>query len=164
LNVKLSDAARRILNNAELISIRDGWFARLRRLFNGADDVQTVFAVNGVNGNSGNTSVLYGEPERWAAESLENLAEHAERARNADIFTPLCIQNDVFGVHYVDSIFGCNVFFGHNQWYNDYIDCEVGELPSPDIGKSEAWQLTKRATETFVGADVKLPVYGLLMA
>ena len=160
MNIKLSEAARRILNDSELISIRDGWFERLRRLFNGTDDIQTVFAVNGVNGNSRNTS-FYNEPERWVTESLENLAERAERARNAEIFTPLCIQNDVFGVHYVDSIFGCRVFFAHGQWYNDYIECEVGELSPPDIDKSEAWQLTRRITEAFVSADMKLPVYGL---
>ena len=161
MNVKLSAAARDILNDSTLISIREGWFARLRCLFNGKDDMENVFAVNGVNGNSSNSSLLYSEPERWVTESLEKLAQRAERAKSTDIFTPLCIQNDVFGVHYLDSIFGCNVFFEYGQWYNDYLDCEVGKLSPPDIDKSQAWQLTRRVTEAFVGAEVKLPVYGL---
>ena len=161
MNVKLSNAAHRILNEPTLISIRDDWFARLQWLFNGADDSEKVFAINGVNGNCADISLLYSNPERWVIEGLENLAEQAERAKNADIFTPLCIQNDVFGVHYIDSIFGCRVFFEHGQWYNDCLDCEVGELSPPDIDKSEAWQLTRRITEAFVSADVKLPVYGL---
>jgi len=160
-NVKLSAAARRVLNDSTLISVRDGWFARLTRLFSGTDDRETIFAVNGVTGYSGNPSLLYSEPERWVSECLENLAEHAERAKNADIFTPLCVQNEVYGVHFVDSIFGCNVFFAHEQWYSDYLDCEVGELRPPDIDSTEAWQLTRRVTEAFVNADVKLPVYGL---
>jgi len=128
---------------------------------NGEDDIEKVFAVNGVIGYSGNSSLMYSEPERWVIECLDNLAEHAEKAKNTDVFTPLCIQNGVFGVHYVDSIFGCSVYFAHGQWWNDDLGCEVGELSPPDIGKSEAWRLTRRITEAFTGADVKLPVYGL---
>jgi len=161
MGIKLSGAARRVLNDSALISVRDGWFGRLRRLFDGKDESETVFAVNGITGHSGDPSLLYSEPERWVVECLENLAEHAEQAENPDIFTPLCIQNGIFGVHYVDSIFGCNVFFEYGQWYSGYLACEVGELPTPDINKSEAWQLTRRVTEAFVGANVKLPVYGL---
>lgn len=161
MNIHLNDSARRILNDPVLISIRDDWFTRLSRLFAGADDTKTVFAVSGINGYSADPSLLYGEPERWVAEKLENLAENAKKAENTDIFTPLCVQNEIFGVHFVDSIFGCNVFFEYGQWYNDYLDCEVGELALPDIDKSEAWHLTRRVTDAFVDADVKLPLYGL---
>ncbi|MCL1794934.1 MAG: hypothetical protein FWG34_13840 [Oscillospiraceae bacterium] len=161
MNAKLSDAARHILNDPQLISIRENWFARLRSLFAGTDDAKTVFAINGINGNSKTPGLLYSEPERWMIESLENLAENAERAKNADIFAPLCIQNGIFGVHFVDSIFGCNVYYEYGQWYSGYLKCEVGKLSFPDIGESEAWQLTRRVTDAFLAADVQLPVYGL---
>ena len=161
MDIKLSAAARRVLNDSALISIRDGWLSRLRRLFCGEDDAKTVFAVSGITGYSGDFSLPYSEPERWVSECLENLAENAKQAGDPDVFTPLCIQNGVFGVHYADSIFGCNVFFEYGQWYSEFLDCEVGELPKPDIEKSEAWQLTRRMTEAFAGAGVKLPVYGL---
>ena len=161
MDIKLSGAARRVLNDPALISVRDGWFTRLRRLFDGEDDAKTVFAVAGITGYSGDPSLLYSEPERWVVECLENLAERAGQAQEPDIFTPLCIQNGVFGVHYVDSILGCGVFFEYDQWYSNCLDCEVGELAKPDIDKSEAWQLTRRVTEAFTGANVKLPVYGL---
>jgi hypothetical protein len=158
---QLGAAARRILNDSELILVRDDWFSRLRRLFGGEDDAKEVFAVGGITGCSGDSSLLYSEPENWVIDCLEDLAKHAEKAKNSDIFTPLCVQNGVFGVHYIDSIFGCDVFFEYGQWYSGFLDCEVGELRVPDIDKSEAWQLTRRLTEAFVGADVKLPVYGL---
>ena len=160
-NPRLSDSARRVLNDPELISIRDGWFARLRRLFDGADDARTVFAVDGVNGCAGSPSLLYCEPERWVAECLENLAEHAGQAKNTYIFTPLCIQSDIYGVHFVDSIFGCKVYFKYGQWYNEYLSREVGDLTPPDIDKSEAWRLTLRVAKAFVNADAKLPVFGM---
>ena len=161
MSIKLSASAQRILNDPGLISIRDEWFMRLRRLFDGQDDSKMVFAINGVNGNCGDPSLLYKNPERWVIEGLENLAKNAEKANNSEIFTPLCIQNDVYGVHFVDSIFGCNVFFEHGQWYSDCIDCEIGELSPPDIDKSEAWQLSRRAAQAFADAGVGLPLHGL---
>ena len=162
VDIKLSDSAGKILNSPELISIRDNWFERMRRLFNGTDDEsEKVFALRGINGYSDDPSLMYKNPELWVAECLESLAKHADESKDTDIFTPLCIQNGVFGVHYIDSIFGCNVYFKHEQWYNDYLDTEVGELTPPDIDKSEAWQLTRRITEAFIKSEVKVPIYSL---
>ena len=158
--MKLSNATHQILNDNELINIRDNWFDRLNRLFDGKDDSETVFAVCGVNGQADGT-LLYSEPERWVIECLENLAEQAELARNTEAFTPLCVQNDVFGVHFVDSIFGCNVYRKDRQWYNDYLNTEIGTLTPPDLEQSEAWQLALRVTKAFADADVALPLFGL---
>lgn len=157
----MSTAHLHALNDIKLINIRDVWFDRLHRLFAGNDDTETVFALNGINGQATDNSLMYSEPERWVAECLGNLAESAEQAQNTDVFTPLCVEYSAFGVHFVDSIFGCNVYFKDGQWQSDYLSGEIGALTAPDLDKSEPWQLAIRAAKAFTNADVTLPLFGL---
>jgi hypothetical protein len=143
------------------VKIRDDWYTRLQRFFDGTDDSKKAMNIHGIVGFSENQEMMYSNPESWLIDCLEVLAEKADKSSNTNRFVPLCIHNDLFGVHYVDSIFGCNVYFEHGQWYNDVLKTEIGTLSPPDIDKSEAWQLTKRMIDAFVNANVELPVYGL---
>ena len=153
----LSLTTKHILNDPRLIAIRDAHFARLERVFDAADE--PAFYLSGINGRSEIT--IYDEPEHHLITCLEDLAQIAEEAGDADVFRPLCFECDIYGVHYVDSIFGCHVYHKHGQWYNEHVDNAVGALPAPDIDASLAWQLTERVTRAFVAADVALPIFGL---
>ena len=153
----MTNYTRHILNDTRLISVRDEHFTGLGRIFDGTEDA--TFYLSGINGRS--EIAIYDEPELHLAGCLEDLAQMAEDARDTDIFRPLCFECDIYGVHYVDSIFGCHVYHKHGQWYNDPLDSEVGELGTPDIDKSPVWQLTRRVAAAFVAADVALPVFGL---
>lgn len=91
-------------------------------------------------------------------ESLEQTLN--QRAPVADGFTPICVQYPPYGVHYIDKMFGANVDFYAGQWNADYLKTPIGSLEMPDLDHDETWQISKRAANAFVSADVKLPLFG----
>ena len=92
-------------------------------------------------------------------ESLEQTLN--QRAPVADGFTPICVQYPPYGVHYIDKMFGANVDFYAGQWNADYLKTPIGSLEMPDLDHDETWQISKRAANAFVSADVKLPLFGM---
>lgn len=162
--MELSNAARRILNDERLVGTRDRWFSRLQNLFDGRPDEfnkNHVFAVNGILGQPEDPGLIYSNPERWAVESLESLAEMAEKSANEFMFVPPCIESAIYGVHFIDSIFGAKVWFQDGQWYSAYLDTPVGSLKMPDLDNSPTWKLAQRAALKFVRQGVTLPLFGL---
>jgi len=137
------------------------WVERLKKLYNNEDDENNVFIINGIDCFSIDRDIMYTDPELYMTMCFDFLAENADKSADSGRFVPLCVHNDIFGVHYIDSIFGCDVYFEHGQWYNKPLPGNIGSLSLPDIDISEAWLLTKRFTDAFVNAGVKLPVYGL---
>ena len=67
--------------------------------------------------------------------------------------------NSIYGVHFVDRIFGCEVFFQDGQWYNRYLKNEVGQLQKPDLENNETWALAKRIACAFLDAKVTAPLF-----
>jgi hypothetical protein len=160
--MKISEKARKILNNRERLEKQAAWFRRLGDLFAGQSNEyfdEYVFAVNGIYGSS--EADLYTNPEEWTVSTLENLAERIGETEKDYLFVPLCIEYNIFGVHFIDKIFGARVFFQDNQWYNDYISTKIGQLVKPDLEKNETWSLAQRATYAFLDQEVKLPLFGL---
>ena len=153
-------AADKILNDETLIAIRDGWFAKLESLFHGTYSDGRAFALNGVLAVG--KSDPYAEPEKWVDECLLDVAENkAEKLRNDKMFVPVCVEYGIYGVHYVDKIFGADVYFQDGQWYNRYLDTPIGELEEPDLENNETVRLSVRAAEQFVRHGGKLPLFGL---
>ncbi len=157
---KLSAEARAYLNDVSLIAERDMWLKRMSDIFDGRENEynsQKVFTLHGVVPRPKNGSNLYTDPEDWVIECLETM--YAERAANRlEGFTPICISYPAYGVHYVDKILGGDVKFHAGQWNTEYLKTPIGSLEMPDLDKNELWQCTKRAVETFLDADVKLPL------
>lgn len=159
---KLSERARRILNDEARIARRDQWFARMSNLFDGrADDYNSryMYTLSGSVPRPADDSLAYTNPEDWVIECLELLADRAECTANR--FAPECVEYPIFGVHFIDRMFGADVFFQDGQWNARYLPTPVGELKMPDLDKDETWNLAKRATQAFLDADVKLPLFGL---
>ena len=99
-----------LLNDPELIAERDRWFERLQALFDGTYREKRVFVLDGVLARG--TSDPYTEPERWIDECLEDIAENkAQLIRNDRKFVPVCVEYGPYGVHYIDKMFGAEVFF-----------------------------------------------------
>jgi hypothetical protein len=147
-----------------LIEHRNIWFKRLQNLFDNRPDefnASRVFNVGGICGIPAEPDRIYENPELWVKECLENLAGRAQESYNENRFCPPCIEGGIYGVHFIDSIFGSEIFFQDGQWYSLRLKNDVGTLEPPDLGKSETWRIAKRTALEFVRQEVALPLFGL---
>ena len=158
----LSKKAKEILNRPDLIEKRDRWFDRIRDIHYARTDKwnrEYVLAISGVIG--GSTLDRYKEPERWVEDCLESLASGYEFLEQEYWFRPLSVEYEVYSDYFISNILGANVFRKHDQWYGERLNTPVGQLRHPDLESSEIWQLTKRALNAFLEADVALPLFSL---
>lgn len=162
--MNITSSTKQKLNDSRLIQYRDRWFERLQHVFaNEQDDFnkEHVMAINGVVGTCSQPELLYTHPEQWVVECLENLATKVDLIENEKMFVPLCIEPGPYIVHFVDKVFGAEVFCQDDLWYNKKIETPVGELQAVDLENNETWQLAKRAALKFIEQDVGLPLFGL---
>ena len=94
--------------------------------------------------------LLYTDPEQALKNDLASLAEQAAGFRPVSRFVPFCVEGEFYGVHFVDKIFGADVFFQDGQWYNRPLKTEVGELKEPDLENSETWLMAKAYAQAFL--------------
>ncbi len=156
----LSLEAYKYLNDEALIAERDQWFGRMSDLFDGKENEylrHKVFTLHGTVSMHG--SDLYADPEAWMLGSLELTL--TQQASFADGFSPVCVEYPPYGVHYIDKMFGANVYYYAGQWNADYLKTPIGSLEMPDLDRDETWQISKRAANAFLSADVKLPLFGM---
>ncbi len=149
---------KEILNNETYILAREKWFSRLNDLYNGASQEEPLYLWGTVFLPPEDP---YHNLEAWMDAALEMMPDHVDKCLDEKVFRPLAIEFGLYGVHFVDKIFGAEVYYQDNQWYNRYLDIEVGQLEKPDLETNETWQLAKRAALLFLEKDVKLPVFGL---
>lgn len=160
----LSSYAKKMLNDQTRIKARNLWFERLEHIFKGENDPftdQYVFAVNGIVGQPKESSLLYQDPEEFVVQSLEDLALRIEAVDNPFMFVPACVETPFYGVHFVDKLFGSDVWFQDGQWYNHYLKTPIGQLEKPDLKHSQVWDVARLAAEAFVRQEVELPLFGL---
>lgn len=149
-----------VLCDSRLVAARDAYFERLRALHDNRKPEQ-VFCLAGIDGVS--TADPCKEPEQWVQEAIDSLRPHADALLDPAIFRPLAVEYKLYGVHFIDSIFGAHVYDldGTGNWQVRMLDTEIGELPVPDLDRSETWQLAKRAARAFLDSGVTVPVFGL---
>jgi len=150
------------LNDYNRISERDAWFDILKDLFDGKQNdylQKNVMTIAGTAGRA-DAGLAYENPEEWVCKSLDLLAETLSDAGDTGRFAPACVEYTVYGVHFIDKILGCDVFFKDGQWYSKRLETPVGTLKAPDLNNNETWKLAKRAALAFMKADVKLPLFG----
>ena len=158
----ISKKAHEILNREDLIAKRDEWVRRLQNVFSGTADPWNDRFTYGVNGILAiGQHDPYTDVELWVEDCLEDLAQRYEEIENEVYFRPLCVEYGPYGVHYTDKMLGGNVYFHAGQWHCDYLPTPVGSLPSVDPDENPVWQMTQRAMNAFMEADVKLPFFGL---
>lgn len=160
INTKIHE----ILNDSNLVIVRDRWFERVSHLYNGEMDEflqENVLNINGTVEMGVAPGDAYESPEKWVIDSLKRLSERSELSNDNNVFVPLCIEYGIYGVHFIDKILGAEVFYQDNQWYNRYIETPIGSLEYPDLDNNETWQLAKRAAVKFTEENVSLPLFGL---
>ncbi|MBQ4620166.1 MAG: hypothetical protein IJB25_09885 [Clostridia bacterium] len=158
----LTPYAHRILNDEAAIQKRDLWFSRLQNLFDGKKDAfneKHIYTVSGICPRPADPFLPYTHPEDWVIECLELLALAPETQSNR--FVPPCVEYPIYGVHFIDKMFGADVFFKDGQWNARYLKTPIGSLKMPDLETDETWALARRATKAFLDADVRLPLFGL---
>ena len=153
----MDERVRTILNGEDLIANRDNWFHEMSELFYGERKKPLYLA--GMGADAAHPDLMYTDPEAWIREGVEFLAENVYSRISDKYFVPLCIYNSIYGVHFIDRIFGCDVFFQDGQWYNRYLKNEVGQLKMPDLENNETWALAKRIALAFLDLNIKAPLF-----
>ncbi len=155
----IKEETRQILCDEKLLAVQREGFRGLRALFDGG--AAGPVALHGILGRDRERSVLYTDPEQALKNDLASLAEQAAGFRPVSRFVPFCVEGEFYGVHFVDRIFGADVFFQDGQWYNRPLKTAVGELKEPDLENSETWRLAKAYAQAFLDSGTALPLLGL---
>ena len=152
--------ARHALTDPELVAARDAHLARLSGVFDGmqTDGPFLLWGYAGVG-----QADPYTATETWVRQVAEDLASKADRLRDPDVFRPLVIEFGPYGVHFVDRIFGADVYELRykNNWQVRPLDQPIGRLEPPDLDADETWALARRMAEAFLALDVSVPLFGL---
>lgn len=152
----MNAAITNTLNSSELIEAREYHMKRLEELFD-CKPFDRPYVLSGYTSIVENDPLT--DPDRWAKDILTKMYEHAELLLDRKVFRPLCPNSWLYGVHFIDKVFGANVFFKAGQWWSEGVKCQVGELPVPDLEHNETWLKAKRLTEALVAEGVSVPFY-----
>jgi len=148
-------AARKVLNDPALIAMRDKWFQKMGCLKNNGEGIRLA----GYWAKAEHPEFLYSDPEAWIDESLTYLAQRAQEAATEAMFVPLAVWENLYSVHYIDKLFGADVYTRDGRWYCRKLTTEVGTLEKPDLENCEAWKLGQRVAEAFLAQEVALPLF-----
>jgi len=135
------------------VEARHAWERRI------ADPFESPVYLQGIV-TSGTTD-MYHDPAKRLHETLNRLALRAEAWNDDTVFRPLCVNAYLHGVHFVDKVFGAEVYEldgEEENWQNHYLDTPVGELTRPDLDSNPTWTAAKRFAEAFVDSGVTVPV------
>lgn len=155
----MNERTLRILNDPELLEYQNNWFEKMRAIFEG--DEAGPLVLNGIVGRTQNRDILYNDPKQALVEDLKVLAQYAHQYKSDKWFVPFCVEGEFYGVHFIDRIFGAKVFFQDGQWYNRYLDIEVGELEKPDLENDETWRMAREYALAFLNSGTEVPLLGL---
>jgi hypothetical protein len=146
------------LRDPDLVYARAQWFNRLRGLFAGQRQ-ETAFVLHGIQCY---TEEAGPDWVRWLDDSLDELAEQADRALDDRVFRPLSVNYNPRGVHFCDHLFGADVFLlDGKSWQVHPLDAPVGSLEPPDLDRHPAWQRMKECARAFLERDVSSVIFGL---
>jgi len=159
------------LKNPELKIVRDKWLGKLNNLF----EIQVIepvemsdhcppssaspFFLNGIAKYSEEYDCDW---EKWLDDSLNELADESEKSLDESVFRPLCINFNPHGVHFIDFLFGADVFqLEDKSWQVRPLDSPIGSLQKPDLESHQGWLLMKKFAEKFLSYNLETVVFGL---
>ncbi|MBC8236337.1 hypothetical protein H8E77_42865 [bacterium] len=149
---------KKILDDPELIEVREAHFMRLEALYAG-EKLENEFILQGIGRYTEDDGPDW---EKWLDESLDSLAEQAEEAKNPNVFRPLVLNYNPHGVHFVDYLFGADVFLLEGGgWQVRYLESPIGELEYPDLESNDSWQAVTEFTYAFLERDVPTVLFAL---
>ena len=123
-------------------------YARLEALFDG----QILAVPFGLRGICESTTDPDINPTEWFTSSITKLAEQVPKAIDELIFRPMGICCNPFGVHFIDDLFGAQVFLHpfSEQWQARPLKNAVGTLERPDFSENARWKKVKEVAQLFV--------------
>jgi hypothetical protein len=129
---------------------------RLRNLFDGKGN-ETVFALAGISRMTTRADV---DPVEWLERALAELAEVARKAADPVVFRPLLVHYNPHRVHFIDEIFGAEVFDlsegadPEPNWQTRTLKTPVGSLAKPDLDSSRYFSRVKAFARAFAARDL----------
>lgn len=142
---------KQILSDPEVVTVRQAHFERLSAVFDG-ETFDEAFVLNGLGDYSEDDSADW---ESYLDTALDNLAQHAETAKGKRIFRPLALNYNPHGVHFIDYIFGADVYrMDDGSWQTHYLDTPVGTLERPDLEENDSWLAATGLARAFLERDV----------
>jgi hypothetical protein len=148
----------RILSDPDLVKIRARWFERLTRLFNQQPD-EMAFVLCGI---SRYTEEDIPDWQGWLDAALDDLAREAGRMADAGVFRPLMVSYNPRGVHFIDHLFGAEVFqMEDGTWQVRLLQAPVGQLQAPNLAASHQWQVMQAVAHNFVDRRVNGVIFAL---
>ena len=149
-----------LLNDPELLAIREQHMQRLEALFAG-ERLERPFVLNGIGGTS--PLAPADDPRGWVSGALASLAEAAERSRDAKIFRPLFLEYWYYGVHFVDAVLGATVVPAAVEdaggWWTVRLTSPVGSLQPLDLARSLPWQQALALAHAMRDSGAALPFF-----
>ncbi|HGJ67049.1 TPA: hypothetical protein ENS27_16945 [bacterium] len=95
------------------------------------------------------------KPDEWLDDVLKDMSQYAHESNDMITFKPLTIEIDPLGVHYIDAIFGADVYIHDQQTWSDQLDIDLDDLQMPDLSNNQVFQesliLTRKAVELTQG-------------
>ncbi len=145
-----------ILNDPDLIAIRDDWFGHMQAVYDGANDGEPAFILSGL-------TPPCEVPEGASLEEAMHLefdamASEAHLMRDDRVFRQVASGASGHGKGWDDDFFPLPAEPDPVTKLRRITE-PVGCLEMPDMDKCEGWQNMKRSTEIFLEADVKLPLF-----
>jgi len=146
------------LRDPALTAVREEHFARLEGVYSG-EQPERAFVLCGIAEVTEDDGP---EWEAWLDGALERLTQHVERACDQAVFRPLCVNYNPHGVHFIDHLFGADVFrMEDGSWQVHYLPTPIGELRRPDIEANASWQAAMGLTRAFLERNVPGVLFGL---
>ena len=90
---------------------------------------------------------------------FDELAERAHFSEDYRILRPLSIDMQLYGVHFIDKLFGAEIHYNKNQnlWWSEGVKNPIGTLEFPDFKNSELWQRCVWFYEEIINRNINLP-------
>ena len=114
---------------------------RVRRLYAGLAPGGVIAMAGRLYGRShgllgDNTIDMLADPERWLADVLDDMGQHAEDFADPVTFRPLVIELDALGVHFIDAVLGAEMEFRDGQIWSAGLECDIADLDVPNLDDS----------------------------
>jgi len=146
------------LRDPPLLAAREAHLARLAALYAG-ETLGHAFVLCGIGQVTEDDTPDW---EPWLDGALERLAGQADRARDPLVFRPLTLTYNPHGVHFVDHLFGADVFrLEDGSWQTRYLAIPIGALERPDLDRNPSWRRAQAVAHAFVARDVPGVLFGL---
>lgn len=146
------------LNRPALLEIREHHLARLDALFAGRPGKHVFVLCGAIWPEDVGDDVA---PATWVANRLTACDAAATAAGDRQVFRPLALEAWLYGVHFVDRLFGAHVHFHQDDtsrgWWTRVLDTAVGSLTRPDLATAAPWAKAREIATAMIAAGTSLP-------